>query len=234
MAKVIFWGLPVGKTSLIERLLDSDYPFSEGYLPTPGIDFKLKKFGTSNIQIWDPSGQKQWQNLGTAYLHNLNAVFLCFDPQDEASFGFLKLSLAKIKEADKECELILIETKSDLAGKKMVSEKQINQFKKEHDIHHHIKTSAKTGQGLDETRILLVKKDESNCNFFMLNTFYAVAAISCVALLITAAVTFSIPLATAGLLVGGAGLITGFLFFDTQKTKEKQTSETFDQVCCGF
>jgi GTPase SAR1 family protein len=234
MIKVIFWGRAIGKTSLIERLVNSDFKFCENNLPTGGVDLKTKKIDTINFSIWELSSEDNWSYLTDAYLHNVNIAFLCFNPRNKDSFKFLKNTIAKIKEAGENCELILIETKSDLAYKKLVSEEEIDQFKKENCIDYHIKTSAKNGQGLNEINSLLqtlaIKEGseiiESYSSTFLFNAFCAITAISSAALLIAAIITLSIPLAAIGLGLGIAA--TTFLYWNLHPTPPEEEIEIFN------
>ena len=82
----------VGKSSLVHRYT-SDH-FSPNFLPTIGIDYKIKhlriedKIGKRNIRlaIWDSAGQERFRNITKQYFRGAHGMVLVYDCSDRASF----------------------------------------------------------------------------------------------------------------------------------------------------
>ena len=59
----------VGKSTLLTKYIDHEY--SDHYISTIGVDFKVKnyeKFGkTIRLQIWDTAGQERFRTITTSY-----------------------------------------------------------------------------------------------------------------------------------------------------------------------
>lgn len=71
----------VGKSSLMRRYVDNQY--SEGYIATIGVDFKIKTLMVGDImvklQLWDTAGQERFQSITQTYYRGCDGVFLVVD-----------------------------------------------------------------------------------------------------------------------------------------------------------
>ena len=70
-----------GKTNLLLRYADDC--FSETYLSTIGVDFKVKVLNVNGenikLQIWDTSGQERFHSITKSYYRGAQAIILVFD-----------------------------------------------------------------------------------------------------------------------------------------------------------
>lgn len=71
----------VGKSCLLLRFADDTY--TESYISTIGVDFKIRTIqmdGKSiKLQIWDTAGQERFQSLGVAFYRGADCCVLVFD-----------------------------------------------------------------------------------------------------------------------------------------------------------
>lgn len=78
----------VGKTSLLQRFCDNE--FSNNFLTTIGIDFKIKTITLNGqpvkLQIWDTAGQERFRTITQAYYRGADGIVMVFDIDDRASF----------------------------------------------------------------------------------------------------------------------------------------------------
>lgn len=127
----------VGKTSLLTRYIENQ--FIEYYSPTIGVDFKTKRIPlmgsnfTSNLQIWDTAGKKEFEHLTTSYYYNSKAFILVFSLTSLHSFENVKRRMDMIKKynSDPNVTIYLCGTKSDLINKREVTQDNIDIFTKD-------------------------------------------------------------------------------------------------------
>ena len=71
----------VGKSSLILRYVDQIW--NDVFVPTIGVDFKVKSLEIENksikLQIWDTAGQERFRNVISSYFKGANGILLIFD-----------------------------------------------------------------------------------------------------------------------------------------------------------
>jgi Ras-related protein Rab-1A len=85
---IIIGNTSVGKSSLLSKFVDN--VFSESFLPTIGVDFRIKNMeveGTKvKLQVWDTAGQERFKSILTSYYKGAHGVIVVFDITDKASF----------------------------------------------------------------------------------------------------------------------------------------------------
>jgi small GTP-binding protein len=78
----------VGKTSLLQQYVE--HTFSDIYMPTIGIDFKINtvKFNKKviKLQLYDTGGGDHFRNIVSAYYPNADAIVIVYDISDIDSF----------------------------------------------------------------------------------------------------------------------------------------------------
>ena len=79
----------VGKSCLLLRY--SDDSFTQSFITTIGIDFKIKSILINEttkvkLQIWDTAGQERFRTITTAYYRGAMGILLVYDVTDETSF----------------------------------------------------------------------------------------------------------------------------------------------------
>ena len=82
----------VGKSSLLLRFADN--VFNESFLPTIGVDFKIRTFdlngktvklqvnGYKYQKIWDTAGQERFKTITNSYYKGAHGIILVYDVTD--------------------------------------------------------------------------------------------------------------------------------------------------------
>ncbi|KAM3145999.1 hypothetical protein pb186bvf_001977 [Paramecium bursaria] len=114
----------VGKSSILLRFADGC--FNESYLPTIGVDFKIKTINVKDkevkLQIWDTAGQERYKTITSSYYKGANGVIIVFDITNRQSFVDIQNWLNEIKKYAVEGVIqVLVGNKSDLDQKREVS-----------------------------------------------------------------------------------------------------------------
>ncbi len=98
--KVVIVGDPgTGKSSLINRFVDDQY--SEEYLATIGVDFKIKTIDLGckriKLQIWDTAGQERFRSIVSSYYRRMNAALVVFDVNNGETFHNVSHWMSELK-----------------------------------------------------------------------------------------------------------------------------------------
>ena len=142
----------VGKSSLFLRFVDDIW--NDTFVPTIGVDFKIKTFDIDNkkikMQIWDTAGQERFKNIIASYYRGAHGILLIFDVTDKDSFKNLSNWLIEIeKNASKNVLKVLIGNKTDLEEKRVISYNQGKEFADTYGLKY-IETSAKKNLNVNE------------------------------------------------------------------------------------
>ena len=158
--KIIILGdCNVGKTSLIDVVKGNK--FKERYNPTVGFDFfslcvkiydKIIK-----LQIWDLSGQETHRSLINDFLKKASLIILVYDITNIKSFENIDTWLKDIKIITEEAKIILVGNKSDLAGKRVVTEEKGKEKCESNHLTEFIECSSKNGINVKEIFINAAK-----------------------------------------------------------------------------
>ena len=121
----------VGKSSLFLRFVDDIW--NDTFVPTIGVDFKIKTFDIDEkkikMQIWDTAGQERFKNIIASYYRGAHGILLIYDVTDKDSFKNLSNWLIEIeKNASKNVLKVLIGNKSDLEDKRVITINQGKEF----------------------------------------------------------------------------------------------------------
>lgn len=113
----------VGKSSILLRF--SDNIFNESFLPTIGVDFKIKTFElqgrTVKLQIWDTAGQERFKTITSSYYKGAHGIILVYDITDRQSFKDIENWLAEVeKYASENVVKLLVGNKCDLESARQV------------------------------------------------------------------------------------------------------------------
>ena len=142
----------VGKSSLFLRFVDDIW--NDTFVPTIGVDFKIKTFNIDEkkikMQIWDTAGQERFKNIIASYYRGAHGILLIYDVTDKDSFKNLSNWLIEIeKNASKNVLKVLIGNKVDLEDKRVIAYNQGKEFADTYGLKY-IETSAKKNLNVNE------------------------------------------------------------------------------------
>ena len=142
----------VGKSSLFLRFVDDIW--NDTFVPTIGVDFKIKTFEIDEkkikMQIWDTAGQERFKNIIASYYRGAHGILLLYDVTDKDSFRNLSNWLIEIeKNGSKNVLKVLIGNKCDLEDKRVITYNQGKDFADTYGLKF-IETSAKKNLNVSE------------------------------------------------------------------------------------
>lgn len=155
--KVVLLGKEYGgKTSLVERFLNSRFNENLPYQNTIGAAFGAKTLTVGGnkavtLGIWDTAGSERYEAMSRIYYRGASAAVVCFDLTDMVSWDRAKFWIQELKVHEESCKIYLCGTKKDLLDLRS------------RGIDHHdavdyadsieaklFETSSKTGENVDE------------------------------------------------------------------------------------
>jgi small GTP-binding protein len=148
----------VGKTSLVSRFVTS--LFSDKYLTTVGVKVDKKTVAMDGQQVtlllWDIYGEDEFQTVRSSYLRGASGYLLVAD-------GTRQLTLDTARELQKtaageigQVPFILVLNKMDLEGEWRIDDRAL--WRLAEDGWSVIRTSAKTGAGVEDAFLKLTQK----------------------------------------------------------------------------
>lgn len=148
----------VGKTSLVSRFVTS--LFSDKYLTTVGVKVDKKIVAMDGQQVtlllWDIYGEDEFQTVRSSYLRGASGYLLVAD-------GTRQLTLDTARELQKtaageigQVPFILVLNKMDLEGEWRIDDRAL--WRLAEDGWSVIRTSAKTGAGVEDAFLKLTQK----------------------------------------------------------------------------
>ena len=150
-------GFAVGKTSLVARYVSSI--FSDKYLSTVGVKIDKKQLNVDGkdvmLMLWDIYGQDDFQTVQASQLRGMSGYLLVVDGTRRATLETARQLQAKATEAVGPVPFILLLNKLDLAAQWEIDEPAF--FKLVEEGWRVVRTSAKTGEGVEEAFDLLAR-----------------------------------------------------------------------------
>lgn len=92
----------------------------------------MKKWRNFYFGIWDTAGQERFTKISSYYCRGAQAAILAYDITDRESFDALDGYAKFLVDADKDCMVVVIGTKGDLAEGRVVSESEGEQLARMH------------------------------------------------------------------------------------------------------
>ena len=147
-----------GKTSLVAQFVHSI--FTDKYYTTIGvkIDKKELTIGTQdvNLVLWDLAGEDEFLQVHMSYLRGSSGYLLVADGTRPATLDTARSLQKRVEAAIGYVPFVLMLNKSDLAAGWEIGEEALADLReKGWDI---ITTSARSGLGVEEAFLILVKK----------------------------------------------------------------------------
>jgi Ras-related protein Rab-1A len=142
----------VGKSCLLLQF--SDQTFSDNYVSTIGVDFKIRTMDVAGkqikLQIWDTAGQERFQTITANYYHGSHAIAIVYDITSRTSFENLRRWLADVDRlATPQVCKIVIGNKADVEEKRQVRSEEGPAFADNLGVPF-LETSAKTSYNVRE------------------------------------------------------------------------------------
>ena len=142
----------VGKSSLLLRFVDSLW--NDTFVPTIGVDFKVKTLEINNqrvkMQIWDTAGQERFRTVISTYFRGAHGILLLYDVTNKDSFKNLENWLTEIEKNSSDKVLkILLGNKCDLSDDREISKEEGQAFAIRNGMEF-METSAKMNTNVSE------------------------------------------------------------------------------------
>ena len=142
----------VGKSSLLLRFVDSLW--NDAFVPTIGVDFKVKTLEINNkkvkMQIWDTAGQERFRTVVSTYFRGAHGILLLYDVTNKDSFKNLENWLIEIEKNSSDKVLkILVGNKCDLSDDREIQTEEGQAFAVRNGMEF-METSAKMNTNVSE------------------------------------------------------------------------------------
>lgn len=150
-------GFAVGKTSLVSRFVSSI--FSDKYHTTVGVKIDKKQVTVDGrdvtLMLWDIYGQDDFQTVQPAQLRGMSGYLLVVDGTRRATLDVARQLQEKATAAVGPVPFLVLLNKSDLAAQWEIDEQAF--FKLVEQGWRVVKTSAKTGEGVEDAFLKLAR-----------------------------------------------------------------------------
>ncbi|VDD95200.1 unnamed protein product [Enterobius vermicularis] len=142
----------VGKSCLLLRFADDTY--TESYISTIGVDFKIRTIEldgkTIKLQIWDTAGQERFRTITSSYYRGAHGIIVVYDITDQESFNNVKQWLQEIdRYACENVNKLLVGNKCDLTTKRAVEQNAAKEYAEQLGIPF-LETSAKSSTNVEQ------------------------------------------------------------------------------------
>lgn len=140
----------------------ADDAFSDNYISTIGVDFKIQSLKLDNstikLQIWDTAGQERFRTITSSYYRGAHGIIVVYDVTDRETFDNVRHWLEEIdSNSGPNVEKLLVGNKCDLGSKRVVTFDQGKELADSLGISF-IETSALSSINVDEAFLQLAKK----------------------------------------------------------------------------
>ena len=148
----------VGKPSLVRRFVESIY--SDKYHTTVGvkIDKKLVQVEEKELMLmlWDIEGAQDEHDLRTSYLRGASGYLLVVDGTRQDTLYTALAIQTRVEETIGSVPFLLLINKADLTDEWVITNRETEALEqKKWDV---IRTSAKSGMGVEDAFLKLAKK----------------------------------------------------------------------------
>eukprot|EP01115_Flamella_aegyptia_P015598 TRINITY_DN96_c0_g1_i2.p1 TRINITY_DN96_c0_g1~~TRINITY_DN96_c0_g1_i2.p1 ORF type:complete len:206 (+),score=32.05 TRINITY_DN96_c0_g1_i2:73-690(+) len=149
----------VGKSCLLLRF--SDDIFTDNFISTIGVDFKIRTIDIDGVvirlQIWDTAGQERFRTITSSYYRGAHGIIVVYDVTTQKSFDNISKWLKEIDTfAGQNVKKLLVGNKCDLANERVISKDQGQELANEINVPF-VETSAKESTNVEECFLQMAK-----------------------------------------------------------------------------
>lgn len=148
----------VGKTSLVQRFVKSI--FSDKYLSTVGVKIDKKIVTVNgqeiNLVLWDLAGEDEFLTVKMSYLRGSSGLFIVADGTRQNTLDKAFELRERVEAELGKIPFILLINKADLMNEWEITQESLADLSTQG--YYTLKTSAKTGEGVESAFTELVKK----------------------------------------------------------------------------
>jgi Ras-related protein Rab-8A len=142
----------VGKSCLLLRFASDT--FQPSYMPTIGIDFRVKdcelEGRKAKVQVWDTAGQDRFYSITRAYYRGAHGVMIVYDVTDPKSFRNVERWMRSLDtHASESVNRVLIANKSDVHDKRVIDTEKGRALAEKYGVKF-FEVSAKSGDGVED------------------------------------------------------------------------------------
>ena len=150
----------VGKSSLLLRFADD--VFTDNFMPTIGVDFKIRTIEvdgkTIKLQIWDTAGQERFKTITSSYYKGAHGIIVTYDITDRESFSAIENWMNEVeKHASDNISRILVGNKCDMVESRQVSTDEGKELAEHYNVRF-LETSAKDCKNVEEAFIMMTRE----------------------------------------------------------------------------
>ncbi len=147
-----------GKTSLVQRFVYSK--FSEKYHSTVGVKIDRKELDVDrtrvNLLLWDLAGNDRFQNVQASYLNGSSGIFFVVDGTRRETLTELAGLQQLVEQVVGGVPAVIAINKADLEDQWQLGEGDLHALSGKR--RHVLRTSAKTGDGVNEAFLWLASQ----------------------------------------------------------------------------
>jgi small GTP-binding protein len=154
----------VGKTSLVRRFVEGR--FEEKYITTIGVNISRKTverpYGKMNMLIWDLAGSTGFDSFAKpSYMHGAAGALIVCDMTRRSSLTIAVEYARQVRILNPKIHLEFVFNKVDLVNEQAVSDDDVFSFSSSYGDGTFFRTSAKTGEQVEELFLSLADKIDS-------------------------------------------------------------------------
>eukprot|EP01103_Thecamoeba_quadrilineata_P012070 TRINITY_DN3024_c0_g1_i2.p1 TRINITY_DN3024_c0_g1~~TRINITY_DN3024_c0_g1_i2.p1 ORF type:complete len:194 (+),score=22.15 TRINITY_DN3024_c0_g1_i2:34-615(+) len=149
----------VGKSCLLLRF--SDDIFTDSFISTIGVDFKIKTIdiGGSRVklQIWDTAGQERFRTITSSYYRGAHGIIVVYDVTEQKSFTNITKWLKEIDIfAGQSIQKLLVGNKCDLESARIITTEKGKELANKLNIPF-VETSAKESINVEQAFYIMAQ-----------------------------------------------------------------------------
>ena len=131
-----------------------DDVFNDNFMPTIGVDFKIRTIDvdgkTIKLQIWDTAGQERFKTITSSYYKGAHGIIVTYDITDRDSFAKVSEWMSEVdKHANENISRILVGNKKDLEDKREVPYSEGKELADHFNVKF-LETSAKESMNVED------------------------------------------------------------------------------------